>query len=156
MRAFQHVGRGVGFAALTAVIWSADSLVLILVAQAFHLSLAPAQALLMVAALGLSSAVPSTPGYVGIYQFVAVTVLAPFGFTRDDALAFILAAQAVIYLVVIVWGPLGLWALGFRRRAAVPAATDVATADTAIVPALRVSPASFEAADTMPSDAVHS
>lgn len=116
MRAFQHVGRGLGFAALTAVIWSADSLVLILVAQAFHLSLAPAQALLMVAALGLSSAVPSTPGYVGIFQFVAVTVLAPFGFTRDDALAFILAAQAVMYVVVIVWGPLGLWALGFRRR----------------------------------------
>lgn len=117
MRAFQHVGRGAGFAGLTVVIWLADSLVMILVAQAFHLSLSLAQALLLIAALGLSSAVPSTPGYVGIFQFVAVTVLAPFGFTRDEALAFILAAQAVIYVVVIVWGPLGLWALGFRRRA---------------------------------------
>jgi glycosyltransferase 2 family protein len=69
----------------------------------------------LIAALGLSSAAPSTPGYVGIYQFVAVTVLAPFGFARDEALAFILATQAVnVYAVVIVWGTLGLWSLGVR------------------------------------------
>ena len=74
--------------------------------------------LLLLASLGLASAAPSTPGYVGIYQFVAVTVLAPFGFSRDAALAYIIAAQAVIYAVVIVWGALGLWALGFRRSGA--------------------------------------
>jgi len=39
-------------------------------------------ALLVLTALGLSSALPSTPGYVGIFQFVAVTVLAPFGIDR--------------------------------------------------------------------------
>jgi hypothetical protein len=122
MRAFQHWGRGAGFAALTVVIWLADSLAFILIARAFNLSLGLAQALLVIAALGLSSAVPSTPGYVGIYQFVAVTVLAPFGFARNDALALILAMQAVLYLLVIVWGPLGLWALGARRRPARAAA----------------------------------
>ena len=40
-------------------------------------------AFLLIAALGLGSALPSTPGYVGIYQFVAVTVLTPFGFSRN-------------------------------------------------------------------------
>ena len=39
--------------------------------------------------MGLASALPSTPGYVGIYQFVAVSVLTPFGFSRTDAIAYI-------------------------------------------------------------------
>jgi len=52
-------------------------------------------AFLLIAALGLGSALPSTPGYIGIYQFVAVTVLVPFGFSRSDAIAYILVAQAL-------------------------------------------------------------
>jgi glycosyltransferase 2 family protein len=114
MRAFQHVPRGVGFAGLTLFIWLGDSVALVIVARAFDLTLALPQALILNAALGLASAAPSTPGYVGIFQFVAVTVLAPFGFARDEALAFILGAQAVIYAIVIVWGMLGLWFLGIR------------------------------------------
>ena len=51
----------------------------------------------------------STPGYVGIYQFVAVTVLQPFGFSRTDAIAYILVAQALLYVVIGFWGSLGLW-----------------------------------------------
>ena len=59
--------------------------------------------------MGLSSAIPSTPGYVGIYQFVAVAVLVPFGFPRVDALAYSLVLQIMNYAVVTFWGLLGLW-----------------------------------------------
>lgn len=115
LRAVHSVRRASGFAGLTAVIWLLDALSLIIAARAFALTLALPQALLLLAALGLSSAAPSTPGYVGIYQFVAVTVLAPFGFSKAEALAFIIGWQAVIYAVVIVWGLIGLWNLGVRR-----------------------------------------
>ena len=54
--------------------------------------------------LGLGSALPSTPGYVGIYQFVAVSVLVPFGVSKDAALAYILITQAVGYIVVLLLG----------------------------------------------------
>jgi uncharacterized membrane protein YbhN (UPF0104 family) len=70
-------------------------------------------AFLLIASLGLGSALPSTPGYIGIYQFVAVVVLTPFGFSRTDAIAYILVAQALIYVVIGFWGSLGLWR--FRR-----------------------------------------
>jgi uncharacterized protein (TIRG00374 family) len=126
LRAFQHPVRGAGFVGLTAIIWLADSTAMVLTAHAFDLSLGLAQALVLIAALGLASSAPSTPGYVGIFQFVAVTVLAPFGFSRDDALAFILAAQAVIYLVSIVWGLLGLWALRSANAPVPPIAQDEA------------------------------
>ena len=94
---------------MTGVIWLADGLGSMLGAYMLRLHLALPQALLLLAGMGLSSAIPSTPGYVGVYQFAAVTVLTPFGFSKSDALAFILVAQALNYLVVTVWGLPGLW-----------------------------------------------
>jgi uncharacterized membrane protein YbhN (UPF0104 family) len=99
------------FSLFSIAIWSLDMLTAMQVARAFHLSLSPLLALLELAALGLSSAVPSTPGYVGVYQFVTVAVLTPFGFTQPQALAFILAYQAVNYAVISLWGLLGMWRL---------------------------------------------
>jgi hypothetical protein len=65
-------------------------------------------------ALGLASAAPSTPGYLGIYQFVAVSVLEPFGLSRSEALVFIVLFQAVVYVVIMVGGGLGLSVLAKR------------------------------------------
>jgi hypothetical protein len=41
----------------------------------------------------------------------------PFGFSRADALAYILIAQLLNYLVVSFWGLLGLWQV--QRHSAV-------------------------------------
>jgi uncharacterized protein (TIRG00374 family) len=112
MRAFQHPKRALSFIVLTLMIWLMDSLVAISVAWALNLSLTLPKALLLLAALGLSSAVPSTPGYLGIYQFVATTILIPLGFSRSEALAYIITFQATIYSVVTVWGTIGFWQLG--------------------------------------------
>ena len=75
-------------------------------------------AFLLIASLGLGSALPSTPGYVGIYQFVAVTVLGPFGFSRTDAIAFILVVQALTYVVIGFWGSMGIVRYRRARRSA--------------------------------------
>jgi hypothetical protein len=58
---------------------------------------------------GLSSALPSTPGYVGVYQFVAVMILVPFGFTQSEALATIILSQIANYLIVTFWGCVSIW-----------------------------------------------
>jgi len=55
---------------------------------------------------------------VGIYQFVAVTVLTPFGLSRNDAIAYILVAQALMYIVIGWWGSLAL--LRYRRSSPAP------------------------------------
>lgn len=116
MRSVQNPGRSLAFMGITLVLWIFDGLAAIAVAAAFGLELSLVYALLILAALGLSSALPSTPGYVGIYQFVAVTVMEPLGFSRDEALVFIIALQAVIYAITIVWGGLGLWRLNMGIR----------------------------------------
>lgn len=113
MRALHDPRRLLPFAVLTAVIWTLDAAGVVVGASALGLDLSFAVAFLLIAALGLGSALPSTPGYVGIYQFVAVSVLTPFGYSRNDAIAYILVAQGLNYAVIGFWGALGL--LRYRR-----------------------------------------
>src|SRR5207237_10543144 len=111
LRSFQDPGRAARFLGLTAVIWVIDTTAAVVCARSLDMTLQPAQAALLIAALGLSSAAPSTAGFVGVYQFVTVSVLALFGIGQGAALAFILVFQGLMYVVTIVWGLPGLWRL---------------------------------------------
>jgi glycosyltransferase 2 family protein len=113
LRAFHDWKRLAGFVVLTVVIWLGDAVSTMAGARALGLEISFPVSLLLLTALGLGSALPSTPGYVGIYQFVAVNVLTPFGMRKDDALAYILVAQAMAYVVVTAFGLPGLYQ--FRR-----------------------------------------
>ena len=86
MRAFHDARRLTEFLALTVLIWSVDAVGAVITGTALGLQLPLSVAFLLIAGLGVASALPSTPGYVGIYQFVAVTVLTPFGFSRTTAI----------------------------------------------------------------------
>jgi glycosyltransferase 2 family protein len=113
LRSFHDLRRLLSFVAMTAVIWTLDATCSTVVAKALGLSMPLSVAFLLIAGLGLASAVPSTPGYVGIYQFVAVSILVPFGFNRTNAIAYILFAQALSYLLIGFWGALGV--MRYRR-----------------------------------------
>jgi len=99
------------FISITLLIWILDVITGLLVGVAFSMWMTPTQMLLLLATLGLSSAIPSTPGYIGVYQFVAVTVMEPFGYLPEQSLTFILGFQAVVYVLVLLWGGIGLWTL---------------------------------------------
>lgn len=108
LRAFHSTGRLTRFAALTAVIWFSDGLGTIVGMRALGLTISLPVAFLLITGFGLGSALPATPGYVGIYQFVAVSVLAPFGFAKADAIAYSFLAQAVQYVLTGFWGLIAL------------------------------------------------
>ena len=118
MRAFHDARRLSGFLGLTTLIWSIDALATVICGAALGFRIPIPVAFLLIAGLGLGSALPSTPGYVGIYQFVAVAVLTPFGFSRTDAIAYILVGQALGYVVIGFWGSLGLLRYRQARRRA--------------------------------------
>ncbi len=109
LKVIAHMQQALPFLFFTVLIWLMDGIGMMVIALSLHETLSLMQSFLFIAALGISSAIPSTPGYVGIYQFVAVAVLVPFGFTRESALALILIAQALNLLVVSFWGGIGLW-----------------------------------------------
>lgn len=108
LRGFHDVRRLSGFVALAVLIWMLDAAGTVIGGAALGLEIPFAAAFLLIAGLSVGSALPSTPGYIGIYQFVAVSVLTPFGFSRAEAIAFILVTQALGYVVVGFWGSLGL------------------------------------------------
>jgi hypothetical protein len=116
LQALLHPGRALMFVVLTIVIWLLDAMFAILIALMLGYTMTVPEALLLLAGLGLGSAAPSTPGYVGIYQFVAVSILPLFGWSQAAAVAYILTYQFVTLAVVLVWGFLGMGQLGLSPR----------------------------------------
>jgi len=117
LRTFHSFGRLAGFALLTAIVWSIDCLTVMACTHALGFGVSFTTALLLITALGLGSALPSTPGYVGIYQFVTVSVLTPFGINHDTALAYSFVSQALGYVVVIAVGLPALYRIKDWRQA---------------------------------------
>ncbi len=106
--ALHHPLRAGIFILFTGLIWTIDGVGTIILARTLDQHLTLIQSFLLLAALGLSSAIPSTPGYVGIYQFVAVFVLKPFGISSSNALAFILVLQIMNFAIVAFWGTIAI------------------------------------------------
>ena len=113
-RAFLQPGRSIAFLLYTALIWLLDGLGAVILAGGMDLPLGLTQALFLLVSLGLASALPSTPGYVGLYQYTAETVLPLFGITRSQALAYILVLQSVFVIVVLALGLAGIFRLGLK------------------------------------------
>jgi glycosyltransferase 2 family protein len=111
---FQNPGRAALFLLMTCLIWFLDGIGVMFSARAFSLNIQLNQGLLLLIGLGLGSAIPSVPGYVGVYQFVTVTILTIFGYPKGQVLAFILVVQAIGMLLVLVWGLIGFWRLGIH------------------------------------------
>lgn len=102
--ALHNMRRLTKFVAVTGVIWLLDAVGVQIGMRALGQNVSLQVALLLITGLGLGSALPATPGYVGIYQFVAVSVLVPFGLSKTDAIAFILLSQALNYVGTAIWG----------------------------------------------------
>jgi glycosyltransferase 2 family protein len=102
----------------TVLIWSGDVVVSLLVSASLGLDVNLPTAYFLNSMLGLSSAIPATPGSLGVFQFVTVSVLTPLGFNTNESLAFILILQIIGYLHITVFGLLGIWktGIGFSPR----------------------------------------
>ena len=130
LRSIHQPARAGLFSLLTALIWVGDGVGVIVGARALGIGITLSQGMLLNAALGLASVVPSTPGGVGVFQFTAVSILTPFGVAKSSALAYILISQMISYTVITLLGFLGLWQLGLSFGSATRLSpTDTPTED---------------------------
>ena len=106
--AFRQPKRVIVFLLLTSLIWLIDAMGVIFAARAFHLNFVLTQSFLLLSALGLSSAIPSTPGYIGVYQFAAVLVLTPFGISSEKAVVLVLVLQVTGFILIAFWGGIAI------------------------------------------------
>ncbi len=106
--------------ALSVAAWLVWSLAAFVVARSLGIDLDAMDVLFVAAVVNLGVAVPSSPGFVGTYQWLAVESLAVVGVSREPALAFSILLQASWYVpTTVVGGALlirrGLVALRRRR-----------------------------------------
>jgi uncharacterized protein (TIRG00374 family) len=76
----------------------------ILTARAVGVELSLVEAVFVTAAINLGVAIPSSPGFVGTYQWLGVSALALFGVAQEAGLAFAIAMQAVWYVPTTLVG----------------------------------------------------
>ncbi len=89
---------------LSVAAWLAWALGAYLTARAVGIELTVVQAVFVTGALNLGVAIPSSPGFVGTYQWLGVSALALFGIGQESALAYAIALQAVWYLPTTLGG----------------------------------------------------
>jgi uncharacterized protein (TIRG00374 family) len=84
--------------------WLAWAVAAMLAAQAVGVDLSVVEALFVTAALNLGVAIPSSPGFVGTYQWLGVSALALFDVSREAGLAFAIVMQAVWFVPTTLVG----------------------------------------------------
>lgn len=101
-------------AAYTLTIWVTNSLLIWLVLRAFHIDAPVSAGFLLTAVLNLGMAVPSTPGYLGIFDYLMVVTLGLYGVHHTPALAAALAFHAIAFVPVTVIGSVYLARAGLE------------------------------------------
>jgi uncharacterized protein (TIRG00374 family) len=113
---------GVAFA-LSLAVWASWAVGAALVARSLGIELTVLDAVFVTAVICLGAAIPSSPGFVGTFQWLAVQSLAVLGVGNEEGLAFSILAHASWYVPTTLAGGFVLLARvdwgAFRGRARV-------------------------------------
>jgi len=104
--------RSVGWALAA---WAASIATYWCVLRAFQPDASVIEASFMVVALAFAVTVPSSPGFLGVFQLVGQQALVlPFGakYEATTAMAITMTAYLIYYLLTTILGIIGLWQLG--------------------------------------------
>jgi uncharacterized protein (TIRG00374 family) len=105
----------VSWLGLSLAAWAIWAVAALLVARSLGIDLSLTEALFVTAVLNLGSAVPSSPGYVGTYEWLGVASLSLLGIDHEPALAFTILVHAAWYVPTTVFGAVALGARAAMR-----------------------------------------
>jgi len=88
----------------SAVIWLVNGLSFLLMFRASGLSLGFSAALLLQAAIVFSIALPSSPGFVGVFEAAVVASLGLYGVPQDQAFAYAITYHVATFLPITLLG----------------------------------------------------
>ncbi len=90
------------------VIWGVNAVSFLALFQAFGIELGLAPALVMQAAISFGVAVPSSPGFVGVFEAAIILALGLYGVDRDTALAYALTYHVTTFFPITLLGMLSV------------------------------------------------
>jgi uncharacterized protein (TIRG00374 family) len=88
--------------ALSVTAWGTWAVGALFVGRALGIELTLLEALFVAAVINLGVAIPSSPGFVGTYQWLAIAALGLFAVPQEEAFAFAILLQAVWYVPTTV------------------------------------------------------
>ena len=109
--------RAASWLALSLGAWALSSLASLLVARSLGIDLTPIEAVFVTASLALGVAIPSSPGYIGTYQWLGVASLGLLDIPVNEALAFAILMQASWFIPTTLVGGAVIAARALRARA---------------------------------------
>jgi uncharacterized protein (TIRG00374 family) len=107
--------RAAALVGVSLVTWTMWALSAWSVGRAVDLQMSFVEALFVTAVINLGVAIPSSPGFVGTYQWLAVSALALFGVGTESALAFAILMHAIWYVPTTLVGSVLLVRRSLRR-----------------------------------------
>jgi uncharacterized protein (TIRG00374 family) len=92
----QPIGRrrAAAWLAFSGIAWTLSAVATLLVGRSLGIELSPLEAVFITSALALGVAIPSSPGYIGTYQWLGVASLGLLDVPVNEALAFAILMQA--------------------------------------------------------------
>ncbi|MDQ3817298.1 MAG: flippase-like domain-containing protein [Acidobacteriota bacterium] len=102
----RHASSALRFSGYTILIWAVELFIMLLIGQIFNLPVSLFGMLFVMLVVGLGTMVPSSPGYIGTYEFFAVNALGALGVTGTPALSFAFVSHAVTLLGSSIIGAL--------------------------------------------------
>ena len=91
------------------LVWSLEGTTFYLGTKALNLSLSYPQAYLTMVIVALGVIVPSSPGFVGVYEYFCITALALFAIDKTRALSYALLMHLFQFTLIVSFGLLSLW-----------------------------------------------
>jgi uncharacterized protein (TIRG00374 family) len=101
-------------ATLTAAAFALAIAIFAAVAYAVGLSIPLWQSALIIAAVTLSTAIPSGPASIGTYEFVGMTVMTSMGYPAEASLLCVALVHVVALVPASLLGLVSMWWLGIR------------------------------------------
>ena len=98
---WQAVGR---IFCLSILIWFTEAAGYFLIGEAFGFAWSPSAALFTMAVVNLATMIPSAPGYVGTFQYMAVLALSQFSVPFDEAAAYSVVTHILIFTPITLIG----------------------------------------------------
>lgn len=101
---------------LSVCTWLLSAVASTLVGRALGIDLSPLEAVFITSALALGVAIPSSPGYIGTYQWIGVAALGLLDVPVEQALAFSILMQATWYVPTTLVGGVFIGLRAIRGR----------------------------------------
>ncbi|MBF0383640.1 MAG: flippase-like domain-containing protein [Magnetococcales bacterium] len=109
--------KGITLMVVTFLIWALDAATIWGFAWAIDVPFSPFHALAMSAIMSLSFILPSSPGFVGTYDYFSMTGLVFFGLGEQEALTLTLVMHSALLVTTLTFGLLGLWIIKNQSEA---------------------------------------